>query len=276
MIKLIGLDLDGTLFDSFKRVSNKNIIAISRAIEKGVAVAPVTGRSLLNIPEKFTAIEGVNYAVTTNGSSVYRLEDGACLYRNWLAADKALEILKALEGFVAPACCFIEGHSFMDSKWRAGIYDNGWDKPTADYFYNQMEFVNNIEKYIEDNADSVEKITVNLPFENGKKRCGEQIYGKLTELGGLSIVSGNPYNFEITKEGVNKGSGLLALGEALGISLSEIMGVGDDGNDYMMIKSAGLGVAMENAVQPIKDIADFITLSNDNDGVAYAIEKFVL
>ena len=83
-------------------------------------------------------------------------------------------------------------------------------------------------------------------------------------------------NIEVNASGVNKGAGILNLGELLGIPREEIMAFGDGMNDLEMVREAGLGIAVENAVQPVKDVADYITVSNENDGVAKAIEKFAL
>ena len=101
-------------------------------------------------------------------------------------------------------------------------------------------------------------------------------WDELSEVRGLELVGSLGYNIEINAAGVNKGTGLVRLGSLLGIRREEIMACGDGDNDALMLKEAGFGVAMANAVDKVKEAADYITLSNDEDGVAEAIEKFVL
>ena len=93
---------------------------------------------------------------------------------------------------------------------------------------------------------------------------------------GLELVGSLRYNIEINAAGVNKGKGLVNLGRMLGIRREEIMACGDGDNDIVMLKEAGFGVAMANGEEKVKEAADYITLSNEEDGVADVIEKFVL
>ena len=92
----------------------------------------------------------------------------------------------------------------------------------------------------------------------------------------MEITSSIPNNLEINARGVTKGRGLLVLAETLGLSRSQVMACGDSGNDLTMIQNAGLGVAMANATPEVLAAADFVTASNNEDGVAKAIERFVL
>ncbi|WP_373737107.1 HAD-IIB family hydrolase, partial [Jeotgalibaca porci] len=92
----------------------------------------------------------------------------------------------------------------------------------------------------------------------------------------FSIARSQNYLLEIGAKNVNKGTALLKLAEDLGIARDEVMAIGDGNNDYDMIQAAGLGVVMENGTERLKGIAKEMTLSNENDGVAHALEKFVL
>ena len=103
-----------------------------------------------------------------------------------------------------------------------------------------------------------------------------QAWRELREVSGLELVGSLRYNIEINTAGVNKGTGLVNLGKVLGIKREEIMAFGDGDNDIVMLKEVGIGVAMANAEDKVKETADYITLSNEEDGVAEAIEKLVL
>jgi HAD superfamily hydrolase (TIGR01484 family) len=115
---------------------------------------------------------------------------------------------------------------------------------------------------------------MNLLFSNLRKRLDAKF--ELEQLPFVEVSSSLEKNLELNKKGGNKGNGLLALAEYLGIQRDQIMACGDSDNDYSMIKAAGLGIAMDNGLETIKKIADAVTLSNDLDGVAYAIEQWVL
>ncbi len=275
VIKLIGIDLDGTLFNRVKEISDENISAIKSATKNGVCVIPVTGRSLTNIPEAFTELDGVEYAVTTNGASAFRLSDSKCIYKRWMKAEKAVDIFNILDSYANAACCFISGESFMDESKRSVLDNMGWDAATAKYFAQYMKFVPDIKSFVKQNTDYVEKVTINLPYKNGVKAGAGPLKKQICELGGVTVVSGSPFNLEVTRDGVTKGAGLIWLADMLGIDMHSVMAIGDSGNDLDMLRNAGLAVAMENAEECVRREADFITLSNDENGVAYAIRKFV-
>lgn len=111
-------------------------------------------------------------------------------------------------------------------------------------------------------------------FADMKER--EQAWQELKRFDSLELVGSLKYNIEINAAGVNKGKGLLELGEILGISREEIMAFGDGDNDIAMLREVGFGVAMQNADEEVKAVADYVTGSNDEDGVAKAIARFVL
>ena len=111
-------------------------------------------------------------------------------------------------------------------------------------------------------------------FADMKER--EQAWQELKQFDSLELVGSLKYNIEINAAGVNKGKGLLELGEILGISREEIMAFGDGDNDIAMLREVGFGVAMQNADEEVKAVADYVTGSNDEDGVTKAIARFVL
>ena len=144
---------------------------------------------------------------------------------------------------------------------------------------NMWEYFRTTRKPVPDVLALVEKENrgmdkVQALFADMEER--EQAWEELSRLGGLALVGSLGYNIEINAAGVNKGTGLIRLGELLGIRREEIMACGDGDNDAAMLREAGFGVAMANAEDPVKEAADYITDSNDEDGAAKAIEKFVL
>lgn len=275
-IKLIGLDLDGTLFNDEKRISENNYKAVKEAMDKGILAVPVSGRPITGLPSVFKDEYKTEYAVTTNGASVYNLRTGECIYHSWMETEKAVRLLKIAEKYGTVTCCFVHGQGYMDNSKKLLIPNIGVPSATKEYFYTDMIFVDNIFDYLMENADYVEKLAINFDFKNGKRVGGHEAYKEFCEVEEITVVSGERYNYEITQKDVTKASGLKHLAKILGIKMEEIMAIGDDCNDYEMIKSVGLGIAMENANPLLKEVADDITTDNNNDGVAAAINKYIL
>ena len=128
--------------------------------------------------------------------------------------------------------------------------------------------------YLEETHAKVQKL--NLSFRQEDRAVREAVRKDLDRLSGLLVTSSMPWNLELNAAGVTKGSGLLQLSHFLGLSAEETMACGDGENDLPMLLAAGIGVCMENGASFVKKKADWITLSNDQDGVAAAIEQWVL
>lgn len=272
-IKLIGLDLDGTVFNDKKQISERNVDAISRAIEKGVIVMPATGRPYTGLPEEFLAIPGVRYALTANGSSVLDLVEQKVVYSDLLEPEKALPLLDVVLSYDALVDVFIEGYGYAPDSSIESIVNYMQSEVMTDYFLKTRAFFEgDILHFIRQNKKPIEKMQ--MIFRDMAEK--ERAYAQLSQIPGITITSALVNNIEINSATANKGNGLLGLGKLLGIERNQIMACGDSGNDAEMIKAVGLGVAMGNASDHIKSLADFITLTNEEDGVAHAIEKFVL
>lgn len=274
-IKLIGLDLDGTLFDNEKKISPANMAALGRAAAAGIFAVPVTGRPLNSLPAEFKEKCSSEYAVTTNGAAVYNLKSGECVYRDCMSAEKAITLLNTVDKYNTATCCFSHGAGYMDEERLKIIPHMNIPETTKDYFRTDMIFVKNLNEYIEKNLDCVEKLAVNFDMKDGVRVGGEEALLELSKTVGITVVSGEKHNYEITCEGTTKATGLIKLGEILGIKMEDIMAFGDDCNDLDMIKRVGFGVAMENAMPEVKAAAKYVTKSNENDGVAYAVNKFI-
>ena len=121
----------------------------------------------------------------------------------------------------------------------------------------------------------MEKLTINfVEDEEGRRQGYDEVVNILSRYPQLNAVSGGMRNIEVTKKGISKASGLLWLGEFLGIPPQEMIAFGDSGNDLEMIKAAGVGVAMGNAEEEVKEAADFVTLPNTENGIVYALQKY--
>lgn len=272
-IKLIGLDLDGTVFNEKKHISERTINAINKAIEKGVIVLPATGRPYGGLPSEFLSIPGVRYALTANGSSILDLIEHKVIYSNLIEVKDAFEIIDELLSFDAIIDIFINGTGYSPKSSMKSVRDYMHTEALAEYFIKTRSFYDNdVKAFIQEMNQPIEKIQLLFKDISKKDKAFELLKRHLNFTFTCALAN----NIEINSATANKGDGLLGLGNHLGIKKEQIMACGDNSNDYEMIKLAGLGVAMGNATAEIKEIADYITLTNEDDGVAHAIEKYVL
>ena len=130
-------------------------------------------------------------------------------------------------------------------------------------------------EYVRQKEEKVEKITINFFMNEEGTRKKQEAYRRLSKVKDITLVSGAPHNLEINTVTARKGNGMLKLAQLLGVAPEQTMACGDDMNDMDMVVKAGFGVAMGNASELLKKEADFITLSNEEDGVAIAIHEFI-
>lgn len=271
-IKMIGLDLDGTLLTSKKELTEYTKNVLARAIEQGVTVLVSTGRPISGVPEELRTFPGMRYAVTANGARVLDLETNQVIYENLLPVETAAQILSILQDYDTIHEMFIDGIGYTNAEGLRNIYYYYDEKSMADYMLRTRIPAENVrEKLMQEMrpADKVQGIFKSLE----EKRAAEV---RLKEIEGITVTGAFHNNLEMNREGTNKGIGLLKLGEILGIRGEEIMACGDGMNDYEMLKTVGFAVAMGNGHERLKEIADYVTVTNDEDGVAKAIEQFVL
>lgn len=276
----IGLDLDGTVFDNEKRISVANRIAIENAIQRGYCVAPVTGRPMSGVPEELMAISGIEYVIAANGAVIYQVENFSRkkwtrLYEDLMEEEKVLEVLEILNSYPVVPDCFVQGKGHMPERAKEMIPQMGLAPAMCQYLLNGREFFPDLMEYVRQETQQVEKITINFYLNKEGLRLKQEVFKRLEKVKDITLVSGAPHNLEVNTLTARKGSGVLQLARLLGIPKENTMACGDDSNDLDMIQKAGFGVAMGNASEILKQQADFITLSNEEDGVAHAIQEFM-
>lgn len=272
IIKMVGLDLDGTLLTSEKKVTDYTKNILEKAIAQGCEVLISTGRPLSAVSKEVFRIEGMKYAVTVNGAKIYDLKDEKVIFEKPVPFDLAVQVMEI--------CC---------------SYDSIPELITGDKIYTNAECLEHLEDYYSHPSMIEYVLTTRTPVSDvkamlmGTKRPIDKLRAvfrdpkqrmearrRLQEIPGIVIANSSTVDLEINVEGADKGTGLLWLGEQLGIPKDQIMACGDSYNDYEMLRAVGFSVAMENGEESVKEIADYITDTNDCDGVAKAVEKFVL
>lgn len=270
-IKLIALDLDGTLLDSQKRLSYKNESVLKECISKGIWVVPCTGRIWAGVPEFLRDFPGIRYAITTNGAMIEDVKQRAILDAHKMTCDLALDILEMAAGFRTMYDAYVGGRAFGEERFMAHMEEFGISPLIQKMVRSTREVVPDVREQIRKLGQPVEKI--NYFFGDMAERARAR--DALNARGDVIVSSSFSNNLEINALGATKGEGILRLAAHLGLRPEETMGIGDGGNDVTMVQMAGIGVAMGNAEDSLKEIADYVTLTNDEDGVAAAIERLV-
>lgn len=272
-IRMIGLDLDGTLLNENKELTEYTRTVLRRAIEKGVVVLAATGRPVTGVPEDLLEFPGMRYVIASNGGRIVDWQEKKTLYSCPVSYELAIKILKIFERYDTLKEIYYEGQGYVQTDELARVECYVRKRPMADYIRSTRIGVQSLwDKVHEMEGHGMDKVHAIFSDEEEMKEAEVQI----RRLGDLAVTSALGHNLEVNAPGIDKGQGLLRLGRYLGISREEIMACGDGGNDLAMICAAGIGVAMANAADEVKAAADYITLSNEEDGAAKAIEKFVL
>lgn len=271
-IRLVALDLDGTVFNDQKEISSRTLQAIQAALAKGVDVLPATGRTVTGVPREFADIPGVRYALTSNGASVVDLQTGERLVNlpfEETLAERTLDLVMPFGGMLS---VFINGESYTAAETSGDGLEMVPPNLRA-YFRKTRNLVPDMHKVMQEHPREIEKFSILYPTEAQRDAAWAAVAAACPEL---ELTSSIERNMEINAPGISKGRGLMALAQRLGLATEQVMAVGDSGNDRTMIEMAGLGVAMGNATEEIKAAADVITEDNNHDGVALAIKKYVL
>lgn len=272
-IRLIALDLDGTLLNSDKQLTPANAQALASAAGKGIEIVPATGRFFAGMPECIRALPFVRYAITINGAAVYDAQRSCDLVRQEIPLAQAVQIMQYLDTLPVIYDSYVDNWGYMTRQMQLRAAEFA---PNGHYLRMLRELrtpVDELKAFLQARGGGVQKIQL-FTYD---KALRQQLLEQLPErFAGLSVTSSVSNNIEINSAGANKGAALLALASALHIAPEETMAFGDGLNDVTMLRAAGVGVAMANGCAGAKQAADFVTASCDEDGVAAAIAQVCL
>jgi HAD superfamily hydrolase (TIGR01484 family) len=242
--KLVALDMDGTILNEEQKISAENREAIIEANKAGVTVMFATGRGYQTAMPFVEEIGLQAPLITVNGGEVWRApRERDLLHRETLAKEQ------------------------VDKLRAIALRHNTW------YWSFTIEGLFNKDRWVGD-PNAVTFLKFGYSYENLEVLT--QIRKEVESWGTLEVANSHPNNLEINPLGVNKAVALRRVCGMMGIDMSQVIAMGDSLNDIAMIREAGLGVAMGNAQEIVKQAADCVTLDNDNHGVAAAIRKYAL
>lgn len=271
-IKLIAMDMDGTLLNSRQEVTDYTVQVIKKAMEKGIYIVPATGRSVNGLPEELTDMQGLRYCILCNGATVYDLHKQEAIYTNHFSMEEIIKLLHAVMPYDAFRSISKDGkvYSSKEQMEHLGLFELG--EYAEDMIRSSRTPVDDLENFIRRDGGTSEKMTLYFAGQEERQRARED----LLERGLYKVVASLGNNLEISLKSCTKGDALRHLADHLNLSRENIMSCGDAENDYEMMMESGIGVVMSNGTDEMKKIADYITDSNDEDGVARAIEKLAL
>lgn len=267
--RLLALNIDGTLLQTNGRLNKSTKEAIEYVQQKGIYVTLVTSRSWPSAKKVAKALKLESYIVTHQGALIANSLDQT-IYVQRIAEELTYEIVRFLEGFVCQIRLVHEKFSLAN---KSRLNHNMMGKTvfsSGDPVFYSHQFVDVLSEILIEEPVSPPKMEV---YFEDKKDCqdAKDILKKMFDE--INVVPINDLRFEILPEGVSKLNGLLYLVDHLGIKRREMVVIGDNYDDQEMIQAAGLGVAMGNASHDLKKIADWVTRSNNQDGVAYMVKE---
>lgn len=264
-IRLVAMDLDDTLLSDDWTISSRVVQAVQRAQAQGVKMTIATGRMSISA-RPYAEQLGLDVPVITyHGAMIQHVLSGDILFRRVIPSAVAGEIV----WYVAQRGVYVQVY-LKDRVITTEL--NEWSREYARMASVPIE-KEDLSSLLSQEPEGVEKILM-MGEEADLDRLAPLLGQRYGEK--VHITKSKPHFLEMTDRTVNKGVALAALAEHLGIAQAEVMAIGDSFNDLEMIKYAGIGVAMGNARSEIKEQADIVTVTNQEDGVAEAIERYVL
>lgn len=270
-MKLVAIDLDGTLMHEDCTISDYSKKMITEASKAGIVVVPTSGRCFRNIKKQMEGVEGVRYCICGNGSVVADLQTEEILYNNKIPAAVAYDIYKEVRKNQG----FVEIYSDTDTYVENDVRHILFETKMGEYFCNSMMATDvpilSANLLLKRGLMGVNKFHVAFPAPDDMKRFAEFCRKKEE----VTVTYPSDYNMEVFEKASNKDIGMELLCKRLGIAREDTIAIGDSSNDVSMIQYAHVGIAVENSMDVLKEAADYVTKSNEEDGPAYELEKLV-
>ena len=271
--QIIALDLDGTLLNSRKELTPRSYRALELAAQRGIHIVPTTGRVYSALPAEIRDLPFVRYIISVNGAQVFDLKENAVLYRSEMSWQRSVELMSYLDTLPVIYDCFMDNNAWMTAKQKELIDDFAPDEHYRKMLHEVRRAVPELKAFLAEQKQGVQKIQFFIKSMEQREQLLRELPGRFPDL---LVSSSVVNNIEFNAPQANKGAALLALAGHLNIPQAATMAFGDGLNDLSMIRDAGLGVAMSNACPAALELADYVTLSCDEEGVAAAVEHFCL
>ena len=270
MYQLIAFDMDGTLLTSQKTIAKSSIAAIDRVHAAGKQVALSTGRSLSELGLYKKDLQGIRYAVLASGALIYDLEMKQTLAEQTLPAVVVDKVKALAEAHDLMVVGMINGQGYLQRSHFENIA-NYYMEIYTELYDETAVLVDNICDLLAKERENFGKINIYHLTADERDQSYEVLLSE-----DIAMIKSEVSGLELTARGVEKGQGLAHLAQYLQLPMEQIIAVGDADNDESMIREAGLGIAMGNANENIKNLADIVVADNDHGGCAQAIDDVLL
>ncbi|HNR04197.1 MAG TPA: Cof-type HAD-IIB family hydrolase [Bacillota bacterium] len=268
--KMLVTDMDYTLLNKEKRVSDRNREALRRAMEKGVHMVVATGR-IYTSARIYAKLLGLDTPIIASNGALIK-DASKTIFRDILSQDTVREMLRLCHKYGIYCHFFTENTIYSEKLINVSLRYTEWNKYMGEEDQVKIRIVDDGEEIIEAAKSEVLKAVV---FDDDDEKI-QKLRDGIMETGIVSVSQSMKHNLEVMNKGVTKGNAVRILAQLYGINREEVIAIGDNENDISMIEYAGLGIAMGNAEECLKRAADHVTGDYQEDGVAEAIEKFIL
>ncbi len=288
MYKLVAIDLDGTMLDSYGQVTENTKAVIQKTIEKGTDVIIASGRPIDSIKTIAKEIGSNKYFIAGNGALIYDIQKNEVLYEKYMKKEKVLEIIKNCEENSITYNVYTDKTILATSLKYNVLYYHKENLKKQEDKRTHINIVENMYEYIQ---KMKEEKFLKITICDDSKTVFQSIIRKLEKIKDIEILDVSHmsrkvieqgteevpieyYYTEISSKDVDKWYAIEFLMQKLNLKKEEVIAIGDNVNDKKMIEQAGLGIAMGQSMPQLKELADYVTSSNTEEGVAIAIEKF--
>lgn len=268
-IKLLISDLDETILKKGDIISPRDHETVESLLDKGIEIVWITGRYFDSIPDYFIKNKRITYVSSSNGALIHNLKTKEIIYEKHLEHQDLLTVMdkvndKASHVFIETSQgVFIDDRLFKNEIAEGGSF--------FDTLKEQAQLKDDLYRFIKENK--IDALKIEAAFHDLNFR--DKVYKELQDLKQFKVSATHYSNIDAINKEASKGSALVYLKNLLGLKTEEVMAIGDNDNDLAMIKQAGIGVAMANGSPLIKDNADFISDTIDNDGFTVAVRKLI-
>lgn len=290
MYKLVAIDLDGTMLNKYGMVTNRTKQAIQKTISSGIDVIIASGRPIDSIKTIAKEIESKKYFISGNGALVYDIQKEEIIYEKFMTKQKVLEIIKICEENSISYNIYTEKTIIAKALKHNVLYYHKENLKKEEGKKTNITIVDDIYEYVL-NSENEKFLKITVCDES--KVIFNSIIRKLRKIDNIEVLDVSHMSRKLIKQGteevsieyfyteislknVDKWKAIKYLMDKLEIQKQEVIAIGDNINDKIMIQEAGLGIAMGQSTPVVKEISDFVTTNNDEDGVAIALEKYCL
>ena len=269
-IKVIAMDLDGTALNHQKQLTERTRAAIQNAAKSGIQIVVATGRTFSSLAPEVLAMPEITCAITSNGAVVNRIPDGAVLLHNYPNPETVSEIAGMIQGEKIDTEVCTGGQAYIGQSYYDRVLE-GKTNRDVQYVKTTRHPVPDIYQFLLEHRVAIENINLNFKTLEEKQQWQQ----RFQKLPGVTPTSSFLFNVELGGATTSKAHALQALLDEWQMTSQQVMAFGDSENDLGMIQLAGIGVAMANGMEEVRQAADLLAESNEEDGVAKIIEQLI-